>query len=258
MLSPDQNITSSAGDQMGSNAAAALEALAKYFSLHTFDIGCSTKELKNLYALRYDIYCLECGFLAAEDYPDGLETDEFDRRSAHFSANNADGLVAGAVRLVTSEAEKPFPYLDHCTPFADFEPPPLVESGEISRLAVRREYRRRAGDSLSGVNESHLKGVDAVDTSPQGERRVNAPLLVLGLYREMYRYSCDKDIRYWYAAMEKKLARVLDLFGFHFTPIGPEQDYYGPVTPYLADLRKLEQDLEASNPALLWWFRSGP
>lgn len=243
---------------MDSDAAASLGALAKYFSLHSYQQGSAGAELNDLYALRYQIYCLECHFLNAARYPDGLEIDDYDQRSAHFSATNADGVVAGTARLVLPLADDPFPFFDHCPPFPDFEPPAEAESGEVSRLAVKREYRRRAGDTLWGINQSHLKGPSAQDESPHGEKRVNAPLLVLGLYRQIYRFSCENGIRYWYAAMEKGLARVLRIYGFHFTPIGPESDYYGPVTPYLGDLRKLERELEASNPALMWWFRSGP
>lgn len=243
---------------MESNAAAALAALAKYFSLESYDAGGKHDKLRELYALRYQIYCLECHFLEAARYPEGLEMDRYDERSAHFSATNSQNEVAGTARLVMPVMDDPFPFFDHCPPHPDFERPPEEESGEVSRLAVKREYRRRAGDSLYGINQSHLKGPGAPDEAPHGEKRVNAPLLVLGLYRQMYRFSCKHGIRYWYAAMEKGLARVLRIYGFHFTPIGPESDYYGPVTPYLGDLRKLEAELEASNPALMWWFRSGP
>lgn len=244
---------------MDSSAARSLGALAKYFSLHSYEVGSEGAELRDLYALRYQIYCLECHFLSSFAYPDGLESDEHDARSAHFAATNAAGEVAGTVRLVLSPDNAPFPYAEHCPPFDDFVPPPPHLTGEVSRLAVNREYRRRSGDSLWGVNKSDLEGPNAPSrVGPRGEKRVNAPLLVLGLYRQVYRYSREHGIRYWYAAMEKGLARVLAMYGFHFTAIGPERDYYGPVTPYLGDLDKLEAELDASNPDLMWWFRSGP
>jgi hypothetical protein len=43
-----------------------------------------------------------------------------------------------------------------------------------------------------------------------------------------------------------------------FTPIGMETDYYGPVTPYIADLRELEVRVGKSNPELLEWMRGPP
>jgi N-acyl amino acid synthase of PEP-CTERM/exosortase system len=164
----------------------------------------------------------------------------------------------GTARLVFSADRAHFPFESHCPAFPDFEFPPAELAVEVSRLAVSRTYRRRAGDTRDGVNEQEIG--ERPSGAPPGvqEKRVNAPLLVLGLYREMYRYSRENGIRYWYAAMERSLTRVLGHYGFAFTPIGPESDYYGPVTPYIGDLQKIEEDLEQSNPDLLWWFRYGP
>ena len=66
---------------------------------------------------------------------------------------------------------------------------------------------------------------------------------MLGMYREMYRYSRKAGIRYWFAAMERALARSMDKIGFHFVPAGPETNYYGPVAPYVIDLWGLHDSL---------------
>ena len=62
-------------------------------------------------------------------------------------------------------------------------------------------------------------------------------------------------IRYWYAAMEQPLARSLQMMNFSFQRIGREVDYFGPVSPYFADLRVLEERLQQRNPGLLAWFQ---
>ena len=72
----------------------------------------------------------------------------------------------------------------------------------------------------------------------------------------MYIYSINNGIRYWYAAMERSLARALTRMNFAFNQVGPQTDYYGPVAPYMADLRELETRVGASDPALLAWMRS--
>lgn len=241
---------------MGSARANALQGVDRYFYLRCHEHA-SEAELRPIYALRYAIYCEECGFLPSEDYPDQLESDEYDVHSALFSAVNEGEEVVGTSRLVLGrEVEQQLPFVSHCPPNADFEFPPAAESAEISRLAVHSNYRRRKGDTLFGVNEEELKREPGEKDAASGERRANAPLLVLGLYREMYCYSKANDIRYWYAAMEASLARVLSHFGFKFTVIGPRQDYYGPVRPYLGDLRKLEKELAESSPEMLAWFQS--
>lgn len=238
------------------SAADALRLSSRYFTIRTYDKDSSTKmDLDAVFNLRYQVYCIEAGFLDPGDYPDQLEMDDDDQRSIHFGAKNSAGLLAGTSRLVLGSDDQPFPYATHCPPFDGFTPPPWQMSAEVSRLAVSKKYRRRAGDSMSGVNE-----LDAAKIKPPplpNDKRVGAPLLVLSLYREMFQYSKAHGIRYWYAAMERPLVRVLARYGFLFTPIGEQRDYWGPVTPYIGDLQQLENALDQSNPELMDWFRYG-
>jgi len=228
------------------------------FSFARLPLGAESPLRTQVFALRYEVYCLECGFLDPEDYRDGIESDEYDDRSAHFTAHNHANEMVGSLRLVHAPVSRGFPFEEHCKLlFGNIDLPPRDQCGEVSRLVVRKTYRRRAGDTLAGVPQEFLvPGAAGVSVgSVPGERRSNRPELLMGLYREMYRHSLECGIRYWYAAMERSLARALSRFQFVFVPIGPEVDYYGPVTPYLADLRELEKRLGANDPRLLTWFR---
>jgi N-acyl amino acid synthase of PEP-CTERM/exosortase system len=71
----------------------------------------------------------------------------------------------------------------------------------------------------------------------------------------MYQHSNSCGTRYWYAAMEQPLARSLQLMRFPFKKIGRETDYFGPVAPYVLDLRELEVRLEKVNPELLAYLQ---
>jgi hypothetical protein len=51
------------------------------------------------------------------------------------------------------------------------------------------------------------------------------------------------------------LANLLDRMGFRFVPVGPETEYCGPVTIYVADLRELEVKLGKANKFMLAWFQ---
>ena len=55
----------------------------------------------------------------------------------------------------------------------------------------------------------------------------------------MYMKSKEMGITHWYAAMEQHLTDSLRKFSFAFNAIGPEHDYYGPVTPYLGEIAEL-------------------
>jgi N-acyl amino acid synthase of PEP-CTERM/exosortase system len=201
--------------------------------------------------LRYQVYCLEYNFLSADDYPDGVETDEHDEHAAHFYAFDAAEELVGYVRLVRPDAGQVLPIQAHCALFGGGLPlPPPALSAEVSRLMVRSDYRRRRGDRLSGVTAEQNRAAFA------GERRLEAPQILLSLYRQMYAYSRANSIRYWFAAMERPLARSLLRLDFSFRAIGPETDYYGPVAPYLADVRELEAQVGRRRPELLAFMQS--
>ncbi|MBE0548951.1 MAG: PEP-CTERM/exosortase system-associated acyltransferase [Rubrivivax sp.] len=209
----------------------------------------SSRALKTALQLRYQVYCLECNFLSPDDYPDDIETDEHDEGAAHFHAFDAGDELVGYVRLVRPDADLLFPLQRQCSLTAPrAELPAPHQAAEISRLMVRKDYRRRRGDRLSGVTAEQNEAAFA------GDRRHEAPQILLSLYRQMYAYSLANDIRYWYAAMERPLARSLSRLKFGFDRIGPETDYYGPVAPYLADLRRLESQVGAHDPELLDWL----
>lgn len=238
------------------------DILIPYFDFATVAKGIQDSAmLAEIYRLRYEVYCLECHFLDAAEYQDGRETDEFDDCSAHFAAYTHEPQMVGTVRLVQPKDGQGYPFESHCTVFDDFTLPPREMAGEVSRLVVKKTYRRRRGDSMQGVSKEFLdeRAKTASIQPPSGrDQRTNSPLLLLGLYREMYRYSRRNGIRYWYAAMERSLARSLDKMGFRFVPIGPQVDYYGPVTPHMVDLHELIDRLKQENRFLAAWFNDEP
>jgi len=212
-----------------------------------------------LFKLRYDVYCIERAFLKPDDSFDGLEFDDYDQRSVHFAAYTMDESLIGTVRLVTPRAPQAFPFELHCSTFDDYVMPPHAQCAEISRLAVKRTHRRRRADSVLGIPGFTQQRQAGPALSPEIERRSsNSPMLLLGMYREMYRHSRAKGIRYWFAAMERSLAYSLDKMGFVFKAIGPVADYYGDVTPYVLDLGELMPRLAENNPPLGAWFDEKP
>ena len=215
----------------------------------------------DIFKLRYDVYCVECAFLKPDDAFEGLEFDDFDDCSTHFAAYTMEESLIGTVRLVQPRPPRHFPFELHCTTFPDFVMPPRAECGEVSRLAVKRTHRRRRADSVLGIpGFTAMRGAgDVAAFSPEVERRDRrSPMLLLGMYREMFRHSRAGGVRYWFAAMERSLAHSLAKVGFQFEPIGPEADYYGAVTPYVVDLNVMLERLEQNNPALGAWFGEKP
>ena len=212
-----------------------------------------------LFKLRYDVYCIERAFLKADESYDGMEFDDYDDCSMHFAAYTMEEALIGTVRLVTPRAPRAYPFELHCRTFDGFQKPAHHLCGEVSRLAVKRTHRRRRADSVQGIPGFTPPRAPGMVLSPEVERRSNdSPMLLLGMYREMYRHSRDNGIRFWFAAMERSLAYSLAKMGFQFEAIGPVADYYGDVMPYMLDLGELMPQLAENNPPLGAWFEEKP
>ncbi|MBN8524720.1 MAG: PEP-CTERM/exosortase system-associated acyltransferase [Planctomycetes bacterium] len=198
--------------------------------------------MQAVFALRFEVYCRDRRFLPEEDYPDGQERDSYDAHSEQVLALDRDEKPAGAIRLVRSQVQGDLPFEAHCPRlWPDYAVDDRRACAEISRMVVHRDFRVRR-DACAGAG---------------GDGHARMPLLLLALYRQLYRISRRLGIRWWYAAMEVPHARAFAGLGFSFTAIGPITDYYGPVAPYRADLRDIEASLAATQPRLLDWFQRG-
>jgi N-acyl amino acid synthase of PEP-CTERM/exosortase system len=125
---------------------------------------------------------------------------------------------------------------------------------EISRLAVSKRYRRRAGDGRYGL-ALPPDGVK-LDRSTPVERRSTFPT-VIRLYRMMYHAVKRRGIVQLIATMESTLHRSLRILRFPFYELGPEVDYYGPVRPYYLNVDELDRRLVWACPDLLRYFNAG-
>lgn len=211
--------------------------------------------LHQSFGLRYEVYCEHRNFLAATDYPDGIETDEFDQHSYHIGAVNGDCEVIGTVRMVRPSEEQGLPLEGHCQFFEDFPASIGAASAkealhrpgnvEISRLVVSANYLRRANDGYYAMSDSL-----PTQLTPNEKRNLNRPAIALGMYRELYRFSKRNGITHWLAAMEKVLRHYLKRQHIVFEAIGPEIDYYGPVTPYMLDVDDIGRRMKQKAPVL--------
>jgi N-acyl amino acid synthase of PEP-CTERM/exosortase system len=203
--------------------------------------------------LRYAVYCLECKYLDATRYPGERETDEYDPHSIHFAATNERKEMVATLRLVR-DSKMGFPLEQHAgTLSADYHKLPRDKTAEISRLILAKSYRRRANDGLYG-QELGDPDKDAQAQAEATYRRSQYPLILFGLFKEMYLESVNMGLEYWVAAMESGLQRMLSKFGLGLVQVGEPMSYYGEVIPYYASIRQLEQFLMESRPDVFQFF----
>jgi len=209
--------------------------------------------MEEIYRLRYKVYCDEWGFEKPEDHPDGLEHDRFDEYSVHFAAIDRKGDVIGTVRIIL-ESSLGFPIQHHCTIDQELQRrvaakvPDAARSrfGEISRLAVSKDYRRRSLDNLI-LDGGHYDNIEQLISQKEAamaefesieRRRQQDSAIVMGLYRCLCMASRELQLTHWYVVMARGLHVLLKRTGFFFEPIGPEKEYHGIRRPYLGYLHE--------------------
>ncbi len=201
--------------------------------------------MKQVERLRYEVYCLETGMLDPERYPAGRERDQYDAFSVQLAAKHGDQVV-GTVRLIL-DSPVGFPLDRFRSSLSRWVLDlPRQEIGEISRLLVAPRYRRLL--DLCVCSWCWPRPEPEQPTSSL-RRAYNKPCDVsLGLFRELHCVSRDANLRYWIAAMEPPLRRLLRRFGFVFEQAGDPIEYYGQVVPYIGDIEAMEQRVAEDQP----------
>nr|WP_242463876.1 PEP-CTERM/exosortase system-associated acyltransferase [Thiococcus pfennigii] len=214
-------------------------------------------DLETAYRIRYQVYCLERGLLRKDDYPDGLERDEYDAVSLHVLATHRSGEPAGTARLVT-HSPLGFPLMRHCRFAGAYEYlndpayPGHTHGAEVSRVAISKTFRVRAGDTVYGGlprAEGTRRSAGDVLVAPR-----NTPEILVGLCRLIYQASKRRGVTHWMLAMERSVHVILTRIGLKFVPAGPEVDYHGPVRPYFTTVKRFEEELYKASPERFHYF----
>jgi N-acyl amino acid synthase of PEP-CTERM/exosortase system len=224
------------------------DAFGQYFEM----LPAVSDELKNeVYKLRYQVYCKEVGGLNPDLYPEGLEFDEYDTRSAHYLIRHRkSGIYAATVRLIlpdVNDRNKLFPIELHSRidNYAVVEHIPRNKLAEVSRFCVSKEFKRRKKEA--GTQMGIEANAERVIT--ENERR-SFPFLTIALIASLVKMSDEHDIHYWYAVTDPALLRFLSALGIYFTAIGPFTDYYGKRQPSLIKVSSLLEGVANKNPDL--------
>jgi N-acyl amino acid synthase of PEP-CTERM/exosortase system len=187
--------------------------------------------LKEVLALRYQVYCRERGFEKPEDHLDGLEQDAYDGSAVHFAVvHSATHRVVGTVRLIV-HSDRGFPVEHSFELNRDLSHVNRVHLGEISRLALSKEYCRAFRGRFRWQSE--------------------AGGIVDGLIRCLAQEIHKQGLTHLYAVMARGLPILLKRKNIFFSPIGSEKEYHGMRAPYLGTVR----DILSRNPELVWGER---
>jgi N-acyl amino acid synthase of PEP-CTERM/exosortase system len=124
---------------------------------------------------------------------------------------------------------------------------PHEDTAEISRFAISKEFRRRAGE------ERYADVVVPGDASAIPSERRMVPYITFGLIRGVIEICHEYRIAHICAVMEPALIRILGRFGLHFKEIGGLVEHHGrrqPCVARLADLIKRSR----TDSTLFWQY----
>jgi N-acyl-L-homoserine lactone synthetase len=194
------------------NNSVLTEEIARTAHQFTIEMVNSPEQLREVFRLRHQVYCVERGY---EPGDDGEEVDEFDGRSKHvLLRHTADGEVVGTVRVIAPDRGNlgdSFPMQRLCDPQL-LSHLPLPTTGEVSRFALSKLRRMSCPDVM---------------------------LLRLALVRGLVQLSSEMGITNWMAVMERSLLRLNERNAIFFDRIGPVVSYHGIRQPAVTELASM-------------------
>jgi len=204
------------------------DAFHQYFEF----VPATTKALREqAYKIRYEVYCEELAYENPEAFPDQLEQDCFDKNSLHYLLKHKESQeFAACVRLAMVDSNKTLPFESTCgnSLYIDTDRPVSLEENscfEISRLAVRSQFRQRRGE------QGKPYSIDSAESNSD-TRRTNYPLITYGLYMACFAGSGHHQLSNVFVMMENSLARRLRIMGVLFEQIGFPVEHRGLRAPY--------------------------
>ncbi len=211
------------------------DAIAKLSAQVSVGLANTSTDLQAAYRLRYQVYCLERGFLAGQN---GVERDEYDDHARHAVVRwRQTGEIVGTVRVVlpkTPDGGDDFPVQHVCAP-ALLHGLPRATTGELSRFALEKQQTKL------------VRGV-SVETSS---------LLRLALLRGALWLSAEAGHTHWVAVMRPALLRLFRASGLHFVPLGPLVEYHGLRQPAVAELVPTLARMAREQPAIWDYLTQG-
>ena len=204
------------------------EGFRKYFQVEP---AFNDERRNAVYGIRHEVYCEELGFEPVR--PDRRETDDYDRHSLHclLRSSTDPATLVGCNRLVLArpgDADFPLPFEHTCRATLDrsiIDPARLPRHtiAEVSRLAVRAQYRRRKGETKTALALSD----DDFGTKDQPR----FPYIPIGLYLAVIALAKREGVETLFMLTEPRLADHFAKLGVRITQIGGPVEHRGIRVP---------------------------
>jgi len=217
------------------------EGFKRYFAVRP---ALSEVDRHKVYRIRHQVYCEELRWEAPR--PSGEECDAYDQHSLHCLMTRSDDQnnLVGCTRLVLpplDDMNRPLPFERSCADSIDrsiVDPSKLPRDSiaEISRLAVRAQYRRRKGEDRQELPLSESEERD-------GDQQPRFPYIPLGLYMASVALAHRKGIETLFVLTEPRLSSHFAKLGVEIIQIGTPIEHRGMRIPSMMRTSKIIKGL---------------
>ncbi len=213
------------------------------------------------YQIRFHVYCLETGYEDPSAYPDCLEKDQWDERSAHFLVRRRDnGDWIGAMRLVLPSAKR-LPIESVCVlDPAITASAPAQRIAEVSRLCIVEHYRRRTAEQrvpyeIVDEDPGRRQRMLPFAVEKRSNQRRHGAEIMFSLFCAAAEHSRELGIDHWFFLTSPVLCRIVERYGIPLIPAGESCMHHGERHPYFVDLLRAWGALRGSDVRMPVWLR---
>lgn len=207
---------------------------------HYFEITVANTPqlLDEVFKIRYQVYSEEMGF--EPENSAHIENDDYDDSAIHvlIKYRPTDRFI-GTIRMVLNDKKRKdfvFPMETHCKTMDkqifDIDKIDRQTIGEISRVAVIQDFRRRKEDAIG------LAGAVILEDDAQYHRTLS--YVPLSLYFASHIIAMWENLSYTIAISEPKLMRHIHFTGIQAKQFGASFEFKGERAPYFFDKREID------------------
>ena len=204
-----------------------------------------------VYQIRYQVYCVENPYEDQSQNVGGREIDADDDRAAHvLLIHRESGEAVGTARVIFPdpfrERSLPIERILDASAGSQFQRLPLQSTGEVSRFAVSKAFRRRrCEDRYADVGPA-----SGIAPASSAERRI-MPFITFGLVRGILGVCLENGLSHITAVMEPALIRLLKRFALDFNPLGGLVEHHGLRQPCVGRVHEMVAEVREQS-GLLW------
>jgi N-acyl amino acid synthase of PEP-CTERM/exosortase system len=212
---------------------------------------------RQVFELRYQVYCAENAFIDPSECPGRIERDAYDGKAVHHLLIHRDsGQPVGTIRLSLPDKDAPgqsFEMQKLCDhPLLQIESR-VLNMAEISRFCMAPHFRRRPRDGhlLPAYYEQEDGGPEDAEGGvgfrrPLFRRRI--PYAPLGLMMASFETMLENGITNCITMMETRQFQTLKSLGLNWRVLGPRLPMHGMQQPLIFNIKAVLDNMREVNP----------